>query len=390
MMTRTLDRLAEEAEKLLRGMIKIPALSFEEREKSDFIYGRLAGMCNPKIIRTGCNIVLLPAAADKAKKTLMLCAHMDTVAPAGSYTTDPYGAIDAGDRIIGLGSNDDGASLVCMTAAFLNLCYGFCGSGTETEACSPNLSPNLGPNLSPNLNIILVLAAEEEKSGRNGMKAVLGELSKYENGKYYPDFAIVGEPTGMKAAVAERGLIVLDGTAVGKSGHAAREEGINALYIAMDDIAALRRARFRRKSKYMGDIKVTVTQINGGTAHNVVPDRCTFVVDIRPNECYTNEEIVAALQRRVKSTLTPRSLDHRVSVTPYGHPLMKCVDRLGIEKYESPTTSDWTRIPVPAVKMGPGDSARSHRADEYILKSEIREGIEKYIAFLKALQEICL
>lgn len=376
MMSRTLDRLAEEAEKLLKGMIKIPALSFEEREKSDYIHDRLVGMCNPRIIRIGCNIVLLPAVADKAEKTLMLCAHMDTVAPAKSYTADPYGAIDAGDRIIGLGSNDDGASLVCMTAAFLNMSYGFCGDGAEDTRTRSRTE---------DIEMILVLAAEEEKSGKNGMKAVLEELSSFEGGKYYPDFAIVGEPTGMKAAVAERGLIVLDGTAVGKSGHAAREEGINALYTAIDDIAALRGTRFRRKSEYMGDIKITVTQINGGTAHNVVPDRCTFVVDIRPNECYTNEEIVAALQKRVRSTLTPRSLDHRVSVTPYGHPLMECVDRLGIEKYESPTTSDWTRIPVPAVKMGPGDSARSHRADEYILKSEIREGIEKYMEFLKAL-----
>lgn len=367
----TLNKLSEAAETLLKEIIRIPANSLEEKVKSDYIYNWLISKGIKNISRVGCNIIVKPEKSDPKLQTVMLCSHIDTVSPSAGYTIDPYSGVDCGDRIMGLGSNDDGGSVVCQIVTFLYLNYGFCKKDRKSSPL--------------NINLMLVLSAEEEKSGKNGMAAVFRHFSQIPECETIPDFAIIGEPTGMKAATAEKGLIVLDGLAVGKSGHAARNEGINALYIGIDDINRIRNHKFRRKSKLMGDVKVTVTQASGGKLHNVVPDKFSFIVDIRPNERYTNEEIVGTLQKLTKSTLTPRSMEHRVSYTPKNHRLIKAVKKSGIECFESPTTSDWTRIPCPAIKIGPGRSERSHQADEFIFKSEIREGIEKYIELIKAL-----
>lgn len=387
--TLEIKELSDKAICLLKEIIKIPACSFEEEKKSDYLFKYILGeakainkntnaasrksittLKKPKIKyasvitvkHIGNNIIAYRNDFSKDKKTLMLSAHIDTVKAADSYTVDPYGANETGDKIIGLGSNDDGAGLVSLTETFFYFC-----------------------RHNANVNILLALSTEEERSGKGGMTAIIKELHKSANKNIKPDFAIVGEPTQMNPAIAERGLLVLDGVATGKSGHAARDEGINALYIAADDIQALRNYKFKRNSKLMGDVKLTVTQINAGTAHNVVPDSCTFVIDIRPTEKYENEEIWKMLQKNVKSKLTPRSLEHKVSSTPANHPLLKCIKKQGLKPFISPTSSDWTRMDIPAIKMGPGDSARSHRADEFIFKREIKDGIKKYIDFINSL-----
>ncbi|MDO5524450.1 MAG: M20/M25/M40 family metallo-hydrolase, partial [Bacteroidia bacterium] len=247
-----------------------------------------------------------------------------------------------------------GASVICLLQTFLHF--------YEKEL---------------SFNVMLVLSCEEENSGPNGMK-LLSKILK-------PDFAIIGEPTGMRAAIAERGLLVIDGEAKGVSGHAARNEGVNALYIALDDIQTMKSVKFGKISPTMGEVKLTVTQINAGTQHNVVPDKCTCVVDIRPTEMYTNREIMEILQPKVKSSLVARNLTNKSSATPPDHILMKTAKKLGIETYVSPTTSDWMRISCPAIKMGPGESARSHQADEFVLVKELEKGVKGYIRFVENL-----
>ena len=228
-------------------------------------------------------------------------------------------------------------------------------------------------------NLILVLTCEEERSGKNGMTGLWPGLAQK------VDFAIVGEPTGMKAATSERGLLVIDATAHGVSGHAARNEGCNALYKALEDIETLRKHDFAKVSARMGKVNLNVTQINSGSAHNVIPDRCDFVIDIRPTEQYSNEEILAELQEICASELRARNLANRSSATFDGSPLQEVAEGLGIETFSSPTTSDWMRIGCDAIKMGPGDSARSHRKDEFVFVEEIRNGIETYIEFINNL-----
>ena len=226
-------------------------------------------------------------------------------------------------------------------------------------------------------NLTLVLSCEEERSGEGGMRSLWGKRLSHIT------HAIIGEPTGMKVAISERGLLVIDAVAEGISGHAARNEGVNALYIALDDIQKLRSFSFDKVSPIMGKVHLNVTQINAGTAHNVIPDRCTFVVDIRPTEQYTNEEILSQLSSVCKSTLKARNLANRSSATYESSPLIEAARLCGIETFSSPTTSDWMRIRCDAVKMGPGDSARSHKKDEYVLCSEISSGIETYIEYIK-------
>ncbi len=382
-------------------MIAIPSPSFEEEAVSLHISAFLDGhgIHHKRLYN---NIIALNRHYDAAKPGLMLCAHIDTVSPCEGYTFDPYnpprhpeqlssGQIphqvrdDSAVRhpeqqtshpelvsgsdyniIYGLGSNDDGASVVAMIAAFRHF----------YDKTLP-------------FNLILVLSAEEERSGSRGMQAVWsafgsGELSRLFGAEVKaPQHAIVGEPTGMRAAIAERGLLVVDAEAEGVSGHAARDEGVNALYIALGDIDTLRRTTFDRKSPLMGEIKLTVTQIHAGTVHNVVPDRCKFVIDIRPTEQYSNEELLRLLQARCQSRLTARKLSNRSSATAADSPLLRCAAACGMETFVSPTSSDWMRIDCDALKMGPGDSARSHRADEYVTEAEIEEGIEKYIEFIQ-------
>lgn len=288
----------------------------------------------------------------------MLNSHIDTVRPATTYTFDPFNPPLSDTHIFGLGSNDAGASVVCLLQTFLHF--------YKTELP---------------FNLMLVLSCEEENSGPNGMIRLAKELP-------HVHFAIIGEPTGMHAAIAERGLLVIDGEAVGVSGHAARNEGVNALYIAMEDILTMKSVKFDKISPAMGEVKLTVTQIHAGTQHNVVPDKCTFVVDIRPTDQYTNPEILQILQSKVKSKLTARNLTNRSSATPPDHPLMKTIEKLGIETYVSPTTSDWMRIPYPAIKMGPGESSRSHQADEFVRINELAEGITGYIRFIEELTTV--
>jgi acetylornithine deacetylase len=249
-----------------------------------------------------------------------------------------------------------------------------CGQGGSTVQPPTGIA---GKGGRPNL--ILVLTCEEERSGKNGMTGLWPELESK------VDLAIIGEPTGMKAATSERGLLVIDATANGTSGHAARNEGKNALYIALEDINRLREHTFSRISPRMGKVNLNVTQISAGTAHNVIPDRCDFVIDIRPTEQYTNEDILIELQNICKSELRPRNLANRSSATVEDSPLQKAAEALDIETFSSPTTSDWMRVSCDAIKMGPGESARSHRKDEYVLVEEIRNGIETYIEFINLL-----
>ena len=360
-----IQSLTDESVALLKEMIAVPSPSFSE----DAVCTHICNWLTDKQIsheRIGNNIIA-EHIIDSDRPTLMLCAHIDTVAPCKGYVFDPYtpdyeiaakvigdalGRTCRPDEIVaGLGSNDDGASAAAMIAAYRYFC---------TAGC----------------NLTLVLTCEEERSGKDGMTSLWPmRLSQI-------DHAIVGEPTGMKAATSERGLLVIDATAHGISGHAARNEGKNALYIALEDIEKIRNHKFSKVSPRMGEVNINVTQINAGTAHNVIPDRCDFVIDIRPTEQYTNEEILKELQGICQSELRPRNLSNRSSATAEGSPLQKAAESLGIGTFSSPTTSDWMRITCDAVKMGPGDSSRSHRRNEFILVSEIRNAIETYIDYI--------
>lgn len=344
---------------MLRKLVSIPSFSREEKERSDFLCTYFAEK-GIKTERIGNNILVRQPHHDTSKQTLMLNSHIDTVKPAASYTFDPFNPPLSDTHVYGLGSNDAGASVVCLLQTFLHF--------YDKELP---------------FNLMLVLSCEEENSGPNGMKKVWEQISET------VDFAIIGEPTGMRAAVAERGLLVIDGEATGISGHAARNEGVNALYIALDDISTMKSVNFDKISPTMGEVKLTVTQINAGTQHNVVPDKCTFVVDIRPTDQYTNSEILEILQSKVKSKLTARNLTNKSSATPQNDILLKATESLGVETYVSPTTSDWMRVSCPAVKMGPGESARSHQADEFVLVEELENGISGYIEFIKQLSRLC-
>lgn len=375
-----------EAVELLREMVAIPSPSFSESA----VCGHISGWMTDRGIeheRIGNNIVA-EHITDPSKPTLMLCAHIDTVSPSEGYEFDPYEPhydvaadvisrmtgleIGPEDIVVGLGSNDDGASVVSMIAAYRHLCSQ--GSMVSTAGVPAEK------------NIILVLSCEEERSGRNGMTGLWGKRlcrrGEETEGCTPVDLAIVGEPTGMKAATAERGLLVIDATAHGVSGHAARNEGENALYIALDDISRLRGHQFERVSERMGKVNLNVTQINAGTAHNVIPDKCGFVIDIRPTEQYTNEELMEELQGICRSGLKARNLSNRSSATFSGSPLQRVAEKMGIETFSSPTTSDWMRISCDAVKMGPGESSRSHRPNEFVFVKEIEDGIRTYIDFI--------
>lgn len=352
------ERLTVEAVELLKEMIAIHSPSFEE----DAVCGHVCKWLTDHGVehrRVGNNIIA-EHIADPTRPTLMLCAHMDTVSPSPEYSFDPYKPENCPeDMVQGLGSNDDGASVVAMIAAY--------------RYFTANAANMKYPNL------ILVLSCEEERSGKNGMTGLWPELAQK------VDFAIVGEPTGMKAATSERGLLVIDATAHGVSGHAARNEGENALYRALEDIERLRGHVFEKVSPRMGKVNLNVTQIKAGTAHNVIPDRCDFVIDIRPTEQYSNEEILNELQEICTSELKPRNLSNRSSATFEDSPLQKAAESMGIGTFSSPTTSDWMRISCDAIKMGPGESARSHKKDEFVFVEEIRKGIETYIEFIESL-----
>lgn len=356
-----IQTLTQDSIQLLREMVRIPSLSFEEAEVCAHISSRLTAWGIAHSVRRN-NIIAVNRHYSPDRKTLALDAHIDTVPVNHGYTRDPFDPGDDDSVIYGLGSNDDGGSVVAMTAAFR---YFY-------DAELP-------------FNLMLILSCEEERSGDEGTRWLFGEGGYFASESEYPspDWVIVGEPTGMRAASSERGLLVIDAEAHGVSGHAARGEGVNALYIAIDDIAKLREHSFAKLSPLMGEVKMNVTMINAGTAHNVIPDLCNFVIDIRPTEQYSNQEILDELQALCRSSLKPRNLKNRSSATRAGSPLLKTARELGIETFSSPTTSDWMRISSDALKMGPGESSRSHKADEYILTSEIADAVATYISFIE-------
>lgn len=351
-MDKQINILVSDSVTLLKEMIAIPSPSFNEGEVCSHICKWLTSK-GVEHERVGNNIIA-EHVTDPTNPTLMLCAHIDTVSPCEGYSFDPYMPENSPEGVIqGLGSNDDGASVVSMIAAYRY----YTGK----------------------LNLTLALTCEEERSGKDGMTGLWGKrLNRI-------DYAIVGEPTGMKAATSERGLLVIDATAHGISGHAARNEGKNALYIALEDIEKIRRYEFTKISPKMGKVNLNVTQISAGRAHNVIPDRCDFVIDIRPTEQYSNEEILNELQEICESKLKPRNLANRSSATHEGSLLQKTAEDMGIETFSSATTSDWMRITCDAIKMGPGDSNRSHRKDEYVTVQEIENGIRTYIEFIERL-----
>ena len=361
----TIQLLTAESLSLLKEMVAIPSPSFSEDEVCTHISKWLddKGVTHSRI---GNNIIA-EHIADPTLPTLMLCAHIDTVAPCEGYTFDPYRPENCPeDMIQGLGSNDDGASVVSMIATFRY----FISSTPSVISSEVEKSPNL----------LLVLTCEEERSGINGMTGLWPQI------KDKVDYAIVGEPTCMRAATAERGLLVIDATAHGVSGHAARNEGVNAITIALSDIQTLQNHVFEKISPRMGKVNLNVTQINAGTAHNVIPDTCTFVIDIRPTEQYSNEEILNELQAICKSELMARNLSNRSSATFSDSKLQRAAEELGIDTFSSPTTSDWMRISCDAVKMGPGDSSRSHRKDEFVYVKEVEDGIKTYIEYIQKLK----
>ena len=341
---------------LLKGMIAIPSISREESEVADYLFAAWQAEGH-KVYRKGNNLWMITPNYDETKKTLLLNAHIDTVKPTDNWTADPFTPIlsDDGERLYGLGSNDDGASLVSLYTTYTTL------------ASTPQA-----------YNLIFVASAEEEISGRQGIECVLPELPPI-------SFAVVGEPTGMQPAIAEKGLMVIDCKSIGKSGHAARNEGVNAIMEAMKDIAWFDKHRFPLKSELLGEVKMSVTIIHAGTQHNVVPATCDFTVDIRSNELYTNEALFEQIKESVSCEVKARSFRLNSSSIPSSHPFVQRAILMGKTPFGSPTMSDQALMPFPTVKIGPGDSARSHTADEYIRLSEIQEAIALYVRLLDRL-----
>ena len=343
--------MSDDAVDLLIRLIQTPSFSREEAGTATLIQEFLAAH-GVAAQRQQNNVWAVSAYFDADKPTVLLNSHHDTVRPGATWSYAPFGAVLEDDKLIGLGSNDAGASVVSLLAAFLYF----------------QNKPNA-------FNLICAITAEEEISGANGIRSVLPEFGKI-------DLGIVGEPTGMNLAIAEKGLIVLDGTAHGKTGHAARDEGENALYKALDDIQWLRQYQFPNVSPLLGPVKMTVTQITAGSQHNVVPDRCQFVVDVRTNELYQNQEVIDVIRTHVQSEIIPRSTHLNSSRISENHPLIRKGIAMGKLIYGSPTLSDQSMMPFETLKMGPGESARSHTSDEFILVSEIRAGIRDYIELL--------
>lgn len=348
---------------LLKRLISTPSFSREEDATADIWEEWLKSQNAGKVERFHNNVYVISKNFDPRKPILMLNSHHDTVRPAGSYTRNPFSPDIEGDRLYGLGSNDAGGAGVALASAFLAL---------KDESNLP-------------VNLILTITAAEEVMGEYGMRAFLPHIA---DRGLTPDMVLVGEPTGMQPAIAERGLLVLDGIARGKAGHAARNEGINALYRAIEDINLLRNFSTEKTSEILGPIKVSVTMINCGSQHNVVPDKCTYTVDVRTTDAYSNETTVELLKKSVRwSELTPRSTRVHASVIDYAHPLVKAAVRMGKTPFVSPTTSDMALMhDIPSLKMGPGESARSHSADEYIMLSEISEAIETYIQLIRSIE----
>jgi acetylornithine deacetylase len=347
-------QLHNKAIQLLKRLIATPSLSREEDKTAAIIESFLKDH-GVKAKRHLNNIWACNQFYDEKKPSILLNSHHDTVKPNKGYTLDPFNPVEKEGKLYGLGSNDAGGSLVSIISVFVHF------------YAQENLKYNL----------ILGISAEEEISGKNGVEALLKVLPKI-------DCGIVGEPTLLEMAIAERGLMVLDCEAHGKAGHAARNEGENAIYKAVRDIEWINTNRPERVSEFLGPVKMTVTSIETeNKAHNVVPSECKFVVDVRLNELYTHEELLQIIEKNIESTVQIRSDRLRSSMIPLDHPLVKAGLNLGRPYYGSPTSSDKALMPFPALKIGPGDSARSHTADEFIYVEEIKEGIDLYIQLLE-------
>lgn len=345
-------KLFDDSIDLLLKLISIPSLSKEE-DNTALVIQQFLQDHGVKTHRRGNNIWAYNEHFDSKKPTILLNSHHDTVKSNPGYSRDPFAAEIIDGKLFGLGSNDAGGCLISLIAVFIHFYK------------EKNLKYNL----------CIAATAEEEISGKDGIELILPELGEL-------DFAIVGEPTLMQLATAERGLMVLDCVAHGKAGHAARDEGENAIYNAMKDINWFKNYEFAKKSALFGPVKMTVTIIEAGSQHNVVPAVCNFTVDVRVTDAYRNEEVLKIIGQNVDCEINPRSTRLKPSSISLDHPIVKAGIALGRETYGSPTTSDQALLDIPSLKMGPGDSARSHMADEYIYISEIKEGIELYIKLL--------
>ena len=349
----SIETLQNEAIGLLKELIATPSFSKEENDTADLLCAFFDRYEIP-FSRVGNNVYARNKNYHNSHKSILLNSHHDTVRANKAYSMDPFSPTLKDGKLYGLGSNDAGGCLVSLIAVFL---YYY----------------NHG---NPKHNIVFAASAEEEISGVNGIELVLPFLGQI-------DFGIVGEPTKLEMAVAERGLMVIDCVAAGRPGHAARNEGENALYKAIEDIEWIRNCRFEKKSDLLGETRMSVTVIDTeNKQHNVVPAQCKYVIDVRVNELYTFEEILEALKINLKSSFKPRTTRMKSTAIPLDHPLVKSGIRLGKTYYGSPTTSDKALMPFPALKMGPGDSARSHTADEYVFIDEIKDGIDTYIKLL--------
>ncbi len=350
----TTNELYNEAVSLLKQLISTPSFSKEENDTAEIICAFFTKHEVP-FARVGNNIYAKNKQYDVNKPSILLNSHHDTVLPNKGYTLDPFTPVEKDGKLFGLGSNDAGGCLVSLMATFLH----FYNQSNTSH------------------NVVFAASAEEEISGVNGIELVLPYLGNI-------DFGIVGEPTKLEMAVAERGLMVIDCLAIGKAGHAARNEGENALYKAVDDINWIRNYKFDKVSGLLGESRLSVTVIDtDNKQHNVVPAQCKFVVDVRVNELYTFEEILDALKTNLKSQFKPRTTRMKSTSISLSHPLVLAGIKLGKGYYGSPTTSDKALMPFPTLKMGPGDSARSHTADEFIYFKEIEEGIETYIKLVE-------
>jgi len=347
-----METLKSDAIALLKQLISTPSFSKEEVETAAFIEQFLANKgASPQ--RQGNNVWAFASPYRPHLPSIWLNSHHDTVKPNTGYTQDPFSPIEKEGKLFGLGSNDAGGPLVALIATF---CY------------------FIGKNLP--FNLLLVASAEEEISGSNGISSLLGLLPPAE-------LVLVGEPTQLKLAIAEKGLLVIDGSLTGKAGHAAREEGINAIYLALNDLKKIKNYKFSKVSPFLGPTKVSCTVIHAGEQHNLVPELCHYVLDVRVNELYTHEEVLDELKEVLFATLIPRSMRLRSSCLPEGHLLHEVGKSLGLETFGSPTLSDQALIPYPSAKIGPGDSARSHTADEFIFIQEVEDGISRYISILE-------
>lgn len=346
------------AVELLKVLVSTPSISREESDATDKLqhFIERGAPVRFDMHRHLNNIWCIAPGYDATRPTLLLDAHIDTVKPVAGWSKHPFTPIVDGDIIYGLGSNDDGASLVTMLQVFYQICQ----------------NPQ-------SYNTIFLASAEEEVSGKNGIEAVIPLLPPI-------SCAIIGEPTGMHPAIAEKGLMVLDCTAKGVAGHAARNEGVNAIYKAIEDIDWFRNYSYPKSSPLLGDVKMTVTQVNAGKQHNVIPDSCSYVVDIRSNECYSNSELLDIIGCNVSSEVKARSTRLNSSSISAEHPLVKRAVELGRKPYGSPTLSNQALLSIPTLKMGPGDSSRSHTANEYIRISEIREGMKLFAEMLDGLK----